>query len=210
MFAHDRKKTNASDKATNLEPPQVIFVLGGPGAGKGTQCDKIIAQFPEFKFFSAGDLLREERKSGSKTAEMINDRIKNGQIVPASITVGLLVAAMKSCPKGSKFLIDGFPRNLDNITTWNEDVGDSCKVEFVLFLECNEEIMIGRILERAKTSGRNDDNMETLRKRFKTYEAETRPIIEDFEKKGMVRTVSADRGIDVVYRDVEKLIQSVL
>lgn len=188
---------------------QVVFVLGGPGAGKGTQCEKIIAAFPSFKFFSAGDLLRAERASGSETAKLINDKIASGQIVPARITVELLMKAMDTCPPGSKFLIDGFPRNLDNVTVWNEILGDDCTVEFVLFLECAEDIMIGRVLERSKTSGRTDDNIETLRKRFKTYQDETSPIIEMYKKQGLVKTIPADRPVEVVYRDVEALIKSI-
>ena len=101
------------------------------------------------------------------------------------------------------FLIDGFPRSEENCTVWDEKMADTSTVEFVLFLHCPEDVMTGRILERAKTSGRNDDNLETIRKRFKTFRDESMPIVDMYEKKGLVRTVVADRSVEDVYAEVE-------
>ena len=155
-------------------PAQVVFVLGGPGSGKGTQCELLIAQNPNIRFFSAGDLLRAERKDpSSKQGALINDLISKGEFVPASITVTLLKNAIDSCPPGSKFLIDGFPRNLDNVRVWDEMLAGECDVKFCLFLDCPEAVMMERILERGKSSGRVDDNREVLLKRFKNYEKDT-------------------------------------
>ena len=80
-----------------------------------------------------------------------------------------------------------------------------CDVKFVLFLECPKDICIERALERGKTSGRSDDNIETLKKRFDTYEGETRPIVTLFASKGMLRTVLSTRAVDEVFADVAKL-----
>jgi Adenylate kinase and related kinases len=74
--------------------PRVIFVLGGPGSGKGTQCKKICESFSEFVHLSAGELLRSARDSGSPQGEMINQYIVEGKIVPAEVTVDLLREAM--------------------------------------------------------------------------------------------------------------------
>ena len=83
---------------------EVVFVLGGPGAGKGTQCDLIVRKFG-YVHLSAGDLLREERNSGSELADMINTFIKEGKIVPAEITVSLLRTAMEKSG-GNQFLFN--------------------------------------------------------------------------------------------------------
>jgi hypothetical protein len=94
-----------------------VFVLGGPGAGKGTQC-ALLVQRLGFVHLSAGDLLRAERLSGSPTAALINEIINRGDIVPGEITTGLLKNAMESAAQreGKRyFLIDGFPRNEDNV-----------------------------------------------------------------------------------------------
>jgi UMP-CMP kinase len=87
------------------EKPTVVFVLGGPGAGKGTQCTRIVEEFG-FNHISAGDCLREERASGSADAELINNYIKEGKIVPVEITIKLILKAMEASGK-KKFLIDG-------------------------------------------------------------------------------------------------------
>ena len=115
----------------------VVFVLGGPGSGKGTQCELIIEEFPQFGFFSAGDLLREERKKpGSKVGKMINDKISNGEFVPASVTVELLKQAMITAAENNckSFIIDGFPRNLDNVEVWGDIMEEVTDVKFCLFL----------------------------------------------------------------------------
>jgi len=109
----------------------------------------------------------------------------------------------------TKFLVDGFPRSAENVSVWDEHMPASvAKLEFVLFFDCPEDVMTGRILERAKTSGRNDDNLETIRKRFKTFRDTTMPIVDMFEKKGMVKTIVADKSVDDVYTEVEALFQS--
>merc|ERR1712010_75341 len=95
--------------------PVAFFVLGGPGAGKGTQCAKLVEHYG-FTHLSAGDLLRAERKSGSENATLINNYINEGKIVPVEITVNLIKNAMEAVlPECNRFLIDGFPRNTDNV-----------------------------------------------------------------------------------------------
>lgn len=179
---------------------KVVFVLGGPGSGKGTNCSKIVDNFG-YVHLSAGDLLREERNSGSELAEMINTFIAEGKIVPAEITVRLLRAAMEKS-SSSSFLIDGFPRDIDNLKCWEDTMADAAEVLFLLFLDCPQDIMLDRLLERGKTSGRNDDNEESIKKRFKTYEDSTRPIIDHFQSIGKVRTVDSHRPFDLVFADV--------
>lgn len=185
---------------------QVVFVLGGPGSGKGTNCARIVETFG-YVHLSAGDLLREERNSGSELAEMINTFIRDGKIVPAEVTVRLLRNAMEKSG-AHKFLIDGFPRDINNLRVWTEQMDALVDVQFLLFLDCPEDVMMARLLERGKTSGRNDDNEESIKKRFKTYEESTRPIIEHFRKLGKVRSVDANRHIEHVFADVSLHFQS--
>lgn len=100
---------------------EVLFILGGPGAGKGTLCRYIMEKYG-YVHLSAGDLLREERmKPDSKYGKLIENYIKNGLIVPVAITCNLLDQAMQnSISPQKRFLIDGFPRNQDNLDGWNE------------------------------------------------------------------------------------------
>jgi len=184
----------------------VIFVLGGPGSGKGTQCALIKENFG-YIHLSAGDLLREEKESGSELAEMINTYIREGQIVPAAVTVSLLRRAMES-HRTKRFLIDGFPRNLENLQAWNEIMGYEVFFQFLLFLDCPEDVMVQRVLERGKSSGRVDDNEDSIRKRLRTYQESTMPIIEYFASQGKTHQIDANREISVVFSDISRLFQT--
>ncbi|KAJ1263743.1 hypothetical protein BS78_09G209700 [Paspalum vaginatum] len=122
----------------------VVFVLGGPGSGKGTRCTNIVNHFG-FDHLSAGDLLRAEIKSGSENGTMIENMIKEGKIVPSEVTIKLLQEAMIK-NENDKFLTDGFPRNEENRAA-PENVTKISRA-FVLFFDCPEEVMEGRLLGR--------------------------------------------------------------
>lgn len=183
--------------------PEVVFVLGAPGAGKGTQCTFISDEFG-FVHLSAGDLLREERqRPGSEFGEMIEEKIRNGQIVPVEVTCSLLHKAMQKSGK-TRFLIDGFPRNKDNLEGWERVMSDKTKLLFVLFFECSRDICTERCLGRgAAGSGRSDDNLESLQKRFNTYLNDTMPIIDHYDQQGLVKRINAEFAPDNVFEAVK-------
>jgi len=191
------------------EKPRVLFVLGGPGAGKGTQCEKIVEEF-DFEHLSAGELLRAERRNpDSVNGQLIERYIKEGLIVPVDITVQLLLSAMQKS-KQRNFLIDGFPRNEDNLMGWQRVVGGQADVLGCLFFDCSESVMEERLLARGKTSGRSDDNIESIRKRFRTYINDTRPIIDRFASENKTFRVASDRPVDAVYSQVQALLKDQL
>ncbi|KAI8977171.1 adenylate kinase-domain-containing protein [Mycotypha africana] len=183
----------------------VIFVLGGPGAGKGTQCENIKRDY-DFVHLSAGDLLREEQKrEGSQYGELIQNYIREGLIVPMEVTIALLENAMKeaiAAGKKARFLIDGFPRKMDQAEKFEEAVVE-CK--FVLYFNCTEETLKQRLLKRAETSGRVDDNEESILKRFRVFKDTSKPVIDAFAAKNKVREINAEQSIEAVYNDVKKI-----
>ncbi len=191
--------------------PRVVFILGGPGSGKGTQSERVVEALG-YTHLSAGDLLRAEQATNSPQADLIKSYIKDGKIVPVDITCGLLLKAMMDDDKdGARggggdeervFLVDGFPRNLDNLEGWQRVVGGRVGVSFVLVLECPVEVMEQRILERGKTSGRADDNLAALHKRFRVLRLETSPVIDKLHAQGLVRRVEGDQSPDAVFSDV--------
>jgi len=188
----------------------VIFVLGGPGAGKGTQSDRLVKDY-NFVHLSAGDLLRaEQHREGSQYGELIRQHIREGTIVPMEVTVKLLENAMReklgSDGKG-RFLIDGFPRQMDQALKFEEDV---CLSKLTLFYTCTEEIMLQRLLERGKTSGREDDNEESIKKRFQTYQHTTMPVIEHYEKIGKVSKIDGTKSVDEVYAESRGAVDKIL
>lgn len=189
----------------------VLFVLGGPGAGKGTQCARLVSDYG-FKHLSAGDLLREEQdRPGSQFGTLIKDCIKNGTIVPMEVTVQLLENAMVETlahsPASKKFLIDGFPRKMDQALKFEEVV---CPAQLVLFYDCPEAEMERRLMERGKTSGRADDNAESIRKRFHTFVETSMPVVNHYEKEGRVVKVDATPTPEAVYKDTQAKLTKVL
>ncbi|CAD6636058.1 BAH_G0032520.mRNA.1.CDS.1 [Saccharomyces cerevisiae] len=195
-----------SQPAFSPDQVSVIFVLGGPGAGKGTQCEKLVKDY-SFVHLSAGDLLRAEQgRAGSQYGELIKNCIKEGQIVPQEITLALLRNAISDNIKANKhkFLIDGFPRKMDQAISFERDIVES---KFILFFDCPEDIMLERLLERGKTSGRSDDNIESIKKRFNTFKETSMPVIEYFETKSKVVRVRCDKSVEDVYKDVQDAIR---
>ena len=197
----------SSSKGSTIEPKtkekaEVVFVLGGPGCGKGTQCANIVRDYG-LVHLSAGDLLREEKASGSKDAELINKYISDGKIVPVEITVNLIKKAMeKNGWSKKKYLIDGFPRNEDNNNGWISVMGHITRIKFILFFDCTKENMIARMEARAAAAGdqaRQDDNIETMTKRFDTFESETMPVVKLYEEFLRVRKVDANVSQEEVF-----------
>jgi UMP-CMP kinase len=187
--------------------PNIVFVLGGPGAGKGTQCANIVEKYG-YVHLSAGDLLRAERKNPeSKVGQLIEDYIVQGKIVPVEITCQLLENAINAKKEEGKndFLIDGFPRNQDNLDGWTKQMGEKTNLKFVLFFDCTEEVCQNRLLERGKDSGRSDDNIESIKKRFHTYHDSTMPIIDHFNGLDKVRKIDSTQSKDDVFSEVQKI-----
>jgi len=186
----------------------VAFVLGGPGAGKGTQCARLVQDFG-FSHLSAGDLLRaEQHREGSQFKDLIQTCIKEGNIVPMEVTIALLENAMTEVLKENRsgegwangkgrFLIDGFPRKMDQAQKFEEQV---CESSTVIFYTTTEEVMLVRLLERGKTSGREDDNIESIKKRFRTYISETMPVIEYYAKQNKVIEVDSTPSVEEVHK----------
>uniref|UniRef100_A0A182Q918 UMP-CMP kinase n=1 Tax=Anopheles farauti TaxID=69004 RepID=A0A182Q918_9DIPT len=203
-----RVRSFATPQYRAMGKPKVVFVLGPPGSGKGTQCEKIVKEFG-YTHLSAGDLLREERnREGSEYGALIEDNIKNGRIVPVEITCALLENAMNKTIQATgndRFLIDGFPRNEDNLQGWTKKMADKVEQQFVLFFECSEQQCTERCLKRGESSGRSDDNAESLKKRFNTYINDTVAIIKHYEELQLVKKIDASASADAVFEHVKSL-----
>lgn len=193
----------------------IYFVLGGPGSGKGTFCSSVVAKYPErFAHLSAGDLLRKFNKehdpescteTEAERYKVIDQCIKEGLIVPAEITISLILEEVTSS-KHLHFLIDGFPRNKDNYEGWCALSAqyNNIKVAKILFLSCSEETMLARINKRAGESAvqRVDDNIEAFKKRIKTFINETMPVLEMYEGRDMVLRIDSENSQKSMYADL--------
>lgn len=160
----------------------VLYVTHVWVSGKGTQCALMEDNYP-CVHLSVGELLRaEQKKEDSPHRELIEATLVAGKIVPVEISLGLLTSAMeekaKELGRDIFFLVDGFPRNFDNLEGWCKYVPHSTILWSVLVYHCPLDVLEARILERAKDSGRSDDNIKSVQKRFTTFEKDTMPVIE--------------------------------
>ena len=187
--------TEGSEEEALAEDTRIIFVLGGPGSGKGTQCERLVEKYG-VKHLSAGDLLRAEVASGSEVGQQCQEIMKEGQLVPTEVTLGLIKKAMASSSQKT-FIIDGFPRAVDQGEAFEASI-KPC--DFVLFLDCPKETMQERLLKRGETSGRADDNLETIGKRFDTFMEVSMPVMDHFADK--VHKLSSVPNPDEVFAEV--------
>lgn len=182
-----------------LKNAKVIFVLGGPGSGKGSQCEKIVEKY-KFNHLSSGDLLRAEVQSGSPRGKELQATMEKGELVSLEVVLALIKESMlKLIDKSPYFLIDGYPRELEQGLRFERDVAPCFTV---LYFEVNEEVMKQRLLKRGETSGRVDDNEATIVKRLKTFEEKTVPVIDYYAKEGKVIKIDASNTIDAVFKVV--------
>jgi UMP-CMP kinase len=152
-------------------------------------------------------LLRaEQNRPGSQYGELISSYIKDGKIVPMDITVALLERAMVEA-KSNLFLVDGFPRAMDQALRFEKDIVPG---RMVLFFECPEDVMLQRLLKRGETSGRADDNLESIKKRFQTFQEQSLPVVEHYEKLGKVKKILCVDDPDTVYAKVRIHLQELL
>ncbi|CAB9497363.1 Adenylate kinase [Seminavis robusta] len=221
-MSKSKKSSNKKKQTPSLPACTVIFVVGAPGTGKGTQCQLLIEKYPQWTHLSAGDLLRAERKRAQaaqagkgdggdlELANTIEACINAGQLVPSSITVRLLEKGMTTsfaANGATHFLVDGFPRGQDNIDAWDAHMTpQQHRVVKVLDFTCPEEVLVGRLLERGKSSGRSDDNIETIRKRFATHVQACKPVLERYTNDGILETIGSDRSVDEIFAQVETVV----
>lgn len=176
--------------------PNVVFVLGGPGSGKGTMCELAELQLG-WTHLSTGDLLRAELEAEGPAAGTIAEFVAAGKLVSNEIVVTLLKNAMETITRTTgrtNFLLDGFPRSLDNLEGWHQTFGRDADLSKMLFFECPYPVLEKRILARAKYTGRSDDNVESVKLRFDTFKAETLPTVELFKSQN--KCVEIDTSLD--------------
>uniref|UniRef100_A0A8C5WWT1 Adenylate kinase isoenzyme 1 n=1 Tax=Laticauda laticaudata TaxID=8630 RepID=A0A8C5WWT1_LATLA len=185
--------------AEKLKNHKIIFVVGGPGSGKGTQCEKIVQKYG-YTHLSTGDLLREEVSSGSDRGKKLSAIMEKGELVPLDTVLDMLRDAMLAKADQSKgYLIDGYPREVNQGVEFEKKIAAPT---LLLYVDAGKDTMVKRLLKRGETSGRVDDNEETIKKRLETYYKATEPVIAYYEKKGIVRKINAEGTVDEVFKQV--------
>ncbi len=186
-----------------------IVIFGAPGSGKGTQSDKIIAEFG-VAHISTGDVLRAEIKAGSDLGQTAAKYINDGKLVPDSLIINMLAQTLDNLGKAIPGVIfDGFPRTIAQAQALDkmlEERGE--KVSTVIGLEVEDAELIQRIIARGKTSGRADDNEETAKKRLDTYYSQTLPLKDFYVAQGKYAKIFGMGNIDAIYAEISKAIKA--
>lgn len=197
------------DPRKKCPSPNIVFVLGGPGAGKGTMCELAEAQLG-WVHLSTGELIRDDLESQGSAADEAQASLAAGQLASSDYVVRLLKDAMQRITRTTgkrNFLLDGFPRSLANMEAWYEAFGKQCELPKMIYFHCPYDVLQERILARAKFTGRNDDNVESLKLRFKTFESETLPTVEHFRQHGTCIDVDTRGNRESVYATVQELLK---
>ena len=188
-----------------------IVMFGAPGSGKGTQSEVLIKTYGLFHI-STGDVLRDHIKRGTALGKTAPEYINQGQLIPDELMVNILASVMDdnkdAAAKGVIF--DGFPRTIPQAEALEEMLQQrGTKVSAVIGLDVPEEILIGRLLNRGKESGRSDDNLETITSRLEVYNNQTAPLKAFYAQKGLLHMVQGTGGAEVVFERVRKVIEAV-
>jgi len=188
-----------------------IVLFGPPGCGKGTQAQNLVQKF-NLKQISTGDILRDNTKNGTELGKLAKPYMDKGELVPDQITIDMLIDELKKPTDAKGFIFDGFPRTVFQTEALEGIVKDvlNDQIDICLSLVVEDEILVKRILERGKTSGRSDDaNENTIRNRIKEYYTKTAEVAELYKKQGKYVEVNGVGEIveiaEKLYAEVEKI-----
>ena len=178
-----------------------IILFGPPGSGKGTQAVNICENL-SIPHLSTGDMLREAVASGSDIGKKAKEIMEDGGLVSDEIVLSIVKEriAFKDCSNG--FVLDGFPRTINQATGLDSLLDVSQKIEYVLRIKVDEEDILKRLIER----GRSDDNPVTIKNRFKTYNSQTQPLIPFYENRKILFNINGMQEIEKVFEDIKKVI----
>ena len=167
-----------------------IIIFGAPGSGKGTYSDEIVAKYG-MGHISTGAVLRADIKNGTELGKVAQGYISNGQLIPDDLMIDILAKTYDAMPSGKGVIFDGFPRTIAQAEALKKMLAErGHEMGIMIELVVSEDILLARLLNRAKEQGREDDNEETIKKRFAVYHSQTAPLAEWFGKEGMRNVIS--------------------
>lgn len=177
-----------------------LILFGPPGSGKGTQAAKLVEKY-NLLHISTGDLFRYEMGNDTPLGQEAKSYIQKGELVPDSVTIGMLRNKVEANPDVEGYIFDGFPRTVaqaEALDALIEKMGTSISKLILLSVEDNE--IVTRLLERGKTSGRSDDQKEdTIRNRINIFKNETSPVFDFYAEQEKAVQVEGLGSIDDIF-----------
>ena len=177
-----------------------LILFGPPGSGKGTQSEKLIVKY-HLNHLSTGDLLRHEIYAETPLGLKAKFFMDQGQLVPDEVVIGMISSALDQNPDARGFLFDGFPRTSAQAEALDQLLElKKTDISVMLALEVSEEELVKRLVKRGETSGRSDDNNDTvIRARILEYHKKTAPVAEHYRKFNKVVLVKGEGGVEQIF-----------
>ena len=182
-----------------------IVILGAPGSGKGTQAENIVKKY-QIPHISTGELLRAEVAAGTELGKQANIIMQTGALVSDEIILGIIKARLSRDDTAKGFLLDGFPRTLQQAEGLDQILMDMGQpLDAVVFLEVDYAEIMQRLLARKRA----DDTEETIRNRLQVYEAETAPLIDYYKSKGNLRPVKGTGTVNEISEGIFQILDGI-
>jgi adenylate kinase len=179
-----------------------LLIIGAPGAGKGTQATRI-AEALSIPAISTGDIFRANVSQQTELGTLAKSYMDAGEYVPDEVTNDMVRSRLAEDDARSGFLLDGYPRTLDQVSALDEILsGQDTAVDAVLMLEVDYDAVIQRLAARGAEQGRSDDTEETIRHRLEVYAEQTTPLVDVYERRGILHRVNGMRTIDEVTEEL--------
>lgn len=181
-----------------------LMLLGLPGVGKGTQAAKIVEQY-NLPHISTGDMFRAAMANETELGLKAKAFMDAGDLVPDEVTNGIVAERLAEQDTEKGFILDGFPRNLDQAHALDEMLAKTGrKLDAVIYFTAEEQILVERMMAR----GRADDSLEVIQNRLKVNGALTEPIAKFYAEKGILNEVDGTRELETVFADVKALLDN--
>ncbi len=179
-----------------------IILFGPPGAGKGTQAKYLVKKINGFQI-STGDILRNEINNNTEIGKKIIDDMRDGKFVSDEIVNNLIKDNLFDPKKKNRLIFDGYPRSLSQAKNLDKLLYETDqKIDFIFFLNVDKEMIIKRVEKRKFLENRSDDDLNTILKRYDTYMATTKPVLEFYSKKPNFKEIDGSQEIDQITRKI--------
>jgi adenylate kinase len=183
-----------------------VVIFGAPGSGKGTQ-SAFIARKYGLEHLSTGDLLRAEQQTQSDLGKLIDSYTSQGNLVPDDLIINMLAKVLDTRKSEKGYIFDGFPRTTAQAEALKKMLAErGLNVSIMLDLEVSEEELIDRLLKRGITSGRSDDNFETIQKRIQVYHAKTAPVKDFYKKEGLATDIVGTGSMEEIFGRITRAV----
>lgn len=183
-----------------------LIFLGAPGAGKGTQA-QILSQSRGIPHISTGDILRSEVKDQTELGLQAKSYMNKGELVPDSLILDMIRGRLAQPEARKGWILDGFPRNVSQAEFLDRLLAEIQQhYDLAIDLNVPQQILVERLLDRAKIQNRPDDTEEVIRRRLVVYDEQTAPLIDYYRHKGVFRSIDGNRDLSAVTQDLEAIL----